>query len=80
MATKAPSLRMDKHSFYDQPAIGKKPKRTIINRDNNRLTTFNTGELIIIDADLIQPNDTINLKITNLVRQSTLKVPVMDEA
>ncbi len=81
MATNSVKISMNRHSFYDQPKIGAKPKRTTFPRKNKHLTSFNTGDLFVIDADLIMPNDTINqMHIANLTRQLTIKVPVMDDA
>lgn len=54
--------------------------RTRFNRDQTILTTFDSGELIPFYVDEVLPGDTFNVDTAAIVRMTTPKYPVMDDA
>lgn len=54
--------------------------RTRFKRDQNILTTFNAGELIPFYVDEVLPGDTFNVNTAAIIRMTTPKYPVMDDA
>lgn len=57
-----------------------KASRTRFNRDQTILTTFDSGKLIPFYVDEVLPGDTFNVDTTAIIRMSTPKYPVMDDA
>lgn len=54
--------------------------RTRFNRDQTILTTFDAGELIPFFVDEVLPGDTFQVDTAAIVRMTTPKYPVMDDA
>lgn len=54
--------------------------RTRFNRDQNILTTFDSGKLIPFYVDEVLPGDTFNVKTAAIIRMTTPKYPVFDDA
>lgn len=54
--------------------------RTRFNRDQTILTTFDSGKLIPFYVDEVLPGDTFNVNTTAIIRMTTPKYPVMDDA
>ena len=54
--------------------------RTRFNRDQTILTTFNSGELIPFYVDEVLPGDTFQVDTSAVIRMTTPKYPVMDDA
>lgn len=54
--------------------------RTRFNRDQTILTTFDSGKLIPFYVDEVLPGDTFNIDTAAIVRMTTPKYPVMDDA
>lgn len=54
--------------------------RTRFNRDQNILTTFNAGELIPFYVDEVLPGDTFSVDTAAIIRMTTPKYPVFDDA
>lgn len=54
--------------------------RTRFNRDQTILTTFDSGKLTPFYVDEVLPGDTFNVNTTAIIRMSTPKYPVMDDA
>ena len=54
--------------------------RTRFNRDQTILTTFDSGRLIPFYVDEVLPGDTFNVNTSAIIRMSTPKYPVMDDA
>lgn len=54
--------------------------RTRFNRDQTILTTFDSGELIPFYVDEVLPGDTFNVNTSAIIRMTTPKYPVMDDA
>lgn len=54
--------------------------RTRFNRDQTILTTFNSGELIPFFVDEVLPGDTFQIDTSAIIRMTTPKYPVMDDA
>lgn len=54
--------------------------RTRFNRDQTILTTFDAGKLIPFFVDEVLPGDTFQVDTSAIVRMSTPKYPVMDDA
>nr|QJB21269.1 MAG: major capsid protein [Microvirus sp.] len=57
-----------------------KASRTRFNRDQTILTTFDSGKLIPFYVDEVLPGDTFNVNTAAIIRMSTPKFPVMDDA
>nr|DAM63148.1 MAG TPA: Major capsid protein [Microviridae sp.] len=54
--------------------------RTRFNRDQTNLTTFNSGRLIPFFVDEVLPGDTFQIDTSAIIRMTTPKFPVMDDA
>jgi hypothetical protein len=54
--------------------------RTRFNRDQNILTTFDAGKLIPFYVDEVLPGDTFNVNTAAIIRMTTPKYPVFDDA
>ena len=54
--------------------------RTRFKRDQNILTTFNAGKLIPFYVDEVLPGDTFSVDTAAIIRMTTPKFPVMDDA
>lgn len=54
--------------------------RTRFNRDQTILTTFDAGKLIPFYVDEVLPGDTFNVNTSAIIRMTTPKYPVMDDA
>nr|DAJ11820.1 MAG TPA: Major capsid protein [Microviridae sp.] len=54
--------------------------RTRFNRDQNILTTFDSGKLIPFYVDEVLPGDTFNVNTAAIIRMTTPKYPVFDDA
>ena len=57
-----------------------KASRTRFNRDQTILTTFDSGKLIPFYVDEVLPGDTFNVDTSAIIRMTTPKYPVMDDA
>lgn len=54
--------------------------RTRFNRDQNILTTFDAGKLIPFYVDEVLPGDTYSIDTAAIIRMTTPKYPVLDDA
>lgn len=54
--------------------------RTRFNRDQTNLTTFDSGKLIPFFVDEVLPGDTFQVDTSAIIRMTTPKYPVMDDA
>nr|DAJ89996.1 MAG TPA: Major capsid protein [Microviridae sp.] len=54
--------------------------RTRFNRDQTILTTFDSGKLIPFFVDEVLPGDTFQIDTSAIIRMTTPKYPVMDDA
>lgn len=54
--------------------------RTRFNRDQTILTTFDSGKLVPFFVDEVLPGDTFQIDTSAIVRMTTPKYPVMDDA
>lgn len=54
--------------------------RTRFKRDQNILTTFDAGELVPFYVDEVLPGDTFSIDTAAIIRMTTPKYPVMDDA
>lgn len=54
--------------------------RTRFNRDQTVLTTFDSGKLIPFFVDEVLPGDTFQIDTSAIIRMTTPKYPVMDDA
>lgn len=54
--------------------------RTRFNRDQTILTTFDSGKLIPFYVDEVLPGDTFSVNTSAIIRMTTPKYPVMDDA
>lgn len=54
--------------------------RTRFKRDQNILTTFDAGKLIPFYVDEVLPGDTFNVSTAAIIRMTTPKYPVLDDA
>lgn len=57
-----------------------KASRTRFNRDQTILTTFDAGKLIPFYVDEVLPGDTFSVDTAAIIRMTTPKYPVMDDA
>lgn len=67
----------EKH-FLQVPQMHK--SRTRFKRDQTILTTFNSGRLIPFFVDEVLPGDTFQIDTSAIIRMTTPKYPVMDDA
>lgn len=70
--------RNNERHFNQIPEM--KASRTRFNRDQTVLTTFDSGKLIPFYVDEVLPGDTFNVDTAAIIRMSTPKYPVMDDA
>lgn len=70
--------RNNERHFNQIPEM--KASRTRFNRDQTILTTFDSGKLIPFYVDEVLPGDTFSIDTAAIVRMSTPKYPVMDDA
>lgn len=70
--------RNNERHFNQIPEV--KASRTRFNRDQTILTTFDSGKLIPFYVDEVLPGDTFNVDTTAIIRMTTPKYPVMDDA
>lgn len=70
--------RNNERHFNQIPEM--KASRTRFNRDQTILTTFNSGKLIPFYVDEVLPGDTFSVDTTAIIRMTTPKYPVMDDA
>lgn len=70
--------RNNERHFLQIPEIH--ASRTRFNRDQTILTTFDAGKLIPFFVDEVLPGDTFQVDTTAIIRMTTPKYPVMDDA
>lgn len=70
--------RNNERHFNQIPEM--KASRTRFNRDQTILTTFDSGKLIPFYVDEVLPGDTFNVNTTAIIRMTTPKYPVFDDA
>lgn len=70
--------RNNERHFNQIPEM--KASRTRFNRDQTILTTFDSGKLIPFYVDEVLPGDTFRVNTTAIIRMTTPKFPVMDDA
>ena len=70
--------RNNERHFNQIPEM--RASRTRFNRDQTILTTFDSGKLIPFYVDEVLPGDTFSVDTTAIVRMTTPKYPVMDDA
>lgn len=70
--------RNNERHFNQIPEV--KASRTRFNRDQTILTTFDSGELIPFYVDEVLPGDTFNVNTAAIIRMTTPKYPVFDDA
>lgn len=70
--------RNNERHFNQIPEM--KASRTRFNRDQTVLTTFDSGALIPFYVDEVLPGDTFSVDTSAIIRMTTPKYPVMDDA
>lgn len=70
--------RNNERHFNQIPEM--KASRTRFNRNQTILTTFDSGKLIPFYVDEVLPGDTFNVNTAAIIRMTTPKYPVMDDA
>lgn len=70
--------RNNERHFNQIPEM--KASRTRFNRDQTILTTFDSGKLIPFYVDEVLPGDTFDVDTAAIIRMTTPKYPVMDDA
>lgn len=70
--------RNNERHFNQIPEM--KASRTRFNRDQTVLTTFDSGKLIPFYVDEVLPGDTFNIDTAAIIRMTTPKYPVFDDA
>ena len=70
--------RNNEAHFHQIPSVH--TSRTRFNRDQTILTTFDSGELIPFYVDEVLPGDTFSVDTAAIIRMTTPKYPVMDDA
>lgn len=70
--------RNNERHFNQIPEM--KASRTRFNRDQTVLTTFDSGKLIPFYVDEVLPGDTFNVDTAAIIRMTTPKYPVFDDA
>lgn len=70
--------RNNERHFNQIPEM--RASRTRFNRDQTILTTFDSGKLIPFYVDEVLPGDTFNVDTSAIIRMTTPKYPVMDDA
>lgn len=70
--------RNNERHFLQAPEMH--TSRTRFNRDQTNLTTFDSGKLIPFFVDEVLPGDTFQVDTSAIIRMTTPKYPVMDDA
>ena len=70
--------RNNERHFNQIPEM--KASRTRFKRDQTILTTFDSGKLIPFYVDEVLPGDTFSVDTSAIIRMTTPKYPVMDDA
>ena len=70
--------RNNERHFLNVPQMH--TSRTRFNRDQTILTTFDSGRLIPFFVDEVLPGDTFQIDTSAIIRMTTPKYPVMDDA
>lgn len=70
--------RNNERHFLNVPQMH--TSRTRFNRDQTILTTFDSGKLIPFYVDEVLPGDTFQVDTSAIIRMTTPKYPVMDDA
>lgn len=70
--------RNNERHFLNVPQMH--TSRTRFNRDQTILTTFDSGKLIPFFVDEVLPGDTFQVHTSAIIRMTTPKYPVMDDA
>lgn len=70
--------RNNERHFLNVPEVH--TSRTRFNRDQTILTTFDSGRLIPFFVDEVLPGDTFQVDTSAIIRMTTPKYPVMDDA
>lgn len=70
--------RNNERHFMNVPQMH--ASRTRFNRDQTILTTFDSGKLIPFFVDEVLPGDTFQIDTSAIIRMTTPKYPVMDDA
>lgn len=70
--------RNNERHFNQIPEM--RASRTRFNRDQTILTTFDSGNLIPFYVDEVLPGDTFSVDTSAIIRMTTPKYPVMDDA
>lgn len=70
--------RNNERHFVNVPQVH--TSRTRFNRDQTILTTFDAGKLIPFYVDEVLPGDTFSVDTAAIIRMTTPKYPVMDDA
>lgn len=70
--------RNNERHFNQIPKV--EASRTRFNRDQTILTTFDSGRLIPFYVDEVLPGDTFNVNTSAIIRMTTPKYPVFDDA
>ena len=70
--------RNNERHFMNVPQMH--ASRTRFNRDQTILTTFDSGKLIPFFVDEVLPGDTFQVDTSAIIRMTTPKYPVMDDA
>lgn len=70
--------RNNERHFNQIPKV--RASRTRFNRDQTILTTFDSGKLIPFYVDEVLPGDTFNVNTSAIIRMTTPKYPVFDDA
>ena len=70
--------RNNERHFLNVPQMH--TSRTRFNRDQTILTTFDSGVLVPFFVDEVLPGDTFQVDISAIIRMTTPKYPVMDDA
>ena len=70
--------RNNEKRFLEVPQMH--ASRTRFNRDQTILTTFDSGKLIPFFVDEVLPGDTFQIDTAAIIRMTTPKYPVMDDA
>lgn len=70
--------RNNERHFNEIPEM--RASRTRFNRDQTILTTFDSGKLIPFYVDEVLPGDTFSVDTSAIIRMTTPKYPVMDDA
>jgi hypothetical protein len=70
--------RNNERHFLNVPQMH--ASRTRFNRDQTILTTFDSGKLIPFFVDEVLPGDTFQVDTSAIIRMTTPKYPVMDDA